>query len=81
MVYLGHVRNQLDDAAGVAPLAVVPRDELDKVGVQGDPSSGVEDGRVRVTHKVGRDDRVVRVAEDALRNSYDSAHAQLRRRE
>ena len=81
MVHLGHVRNQLDDAARVAALVVVPRDGLDKVGVHGDPSSSVEDGRVRVTHKVGRDDRIVRVAEDALRNLYDSAHAQLRRRE
>ena len=45
VVHLGHVRNQLDDAARVTPLVVVPRDELDKVGVQGDPSSSVEDGR------------------------------------
>ena len=53
MVHLGHVRDKLDDTARVAPLVVVPRDELDEVGVQGDASSGVEDGRVRVTHKVG----------------------------
>ena len=81
MVHLGHVRNQLDDTARVAPLAVVPRDELDEVGVQGDTSSGVEDGGVRVTHEVGRDDRIVRIAEDALWYLYDSAPAQLRKRE
>ena len=81
VVHHGHVRNQLDDAAHVAPLVVVPRDELDKVGVQRDPSSSAEDGRVRVTHKVGRDDCIVRVAEDALWNLYDSAPTQLRRRE
>ena len=81
MIHRGHGRNQLDDAARLTPLVVVPRDELDKVGVKGDPSISVEDGRVRVTYKVGRDDRIVRVAEDVLRNLYDSAHAQLRRRE
>ena len=44
VVHLGHVRNKPDDAARVAPLVVVPRDELDEVGVQGYPSGGVEDG-------------------------------------
>ena len=52
MVHLGHMRNQLNDVARVPPLVVIPRDELDKVGVQGDPSSSVEDRRVRVTHEV-----------------------------
>jgi hypothetical protein len=66
VVDFGHVRDQLDNTARVAPLVVVPRDELDEVGVQGDARSGVEDGRVRVSDKVGRDDRVLGVAEDAL---------------
>jgi len=66
-----------DDTARVAPLIVVPRDEPDKVGVEGDASSGVEDGRVRITRKVGRDDCILGVAKDALWNSYALAHVQL----
>jgi len=69
VVHFGHVRNKLDDTKRVAPLIVVPRDELDKVRVEGDASCGVEDRRVRVSHKVSRDNRVVSVAEDALRDS------------
>jgi len=80
VVHFRHVRNKLNNTARVAPLIVVPRDELDKVGVEGDASSGVEDGRMRVTDKVARDDRVFRVAEDALCNSYALAHVQLRMR-
>ena len=79
VVHFGHVRDELDDATRVAPLVVVPRDELGEVGVEGNSSGGVEDRRVRVTHKVGRDDRVVGVAEDALCNSHNLAHGQLRR--
>jgi hypothetical protein len=66
VIYFGHVHNKLDHTARVAPFVVVPRDQFHKVGVEGDPSSGVEDGRVRVTHKVSRDNRVVSVAEDTL---------------
>ena len=80
MVHFRHVHNKLDDTARVAALIVVPQDKLDKVGVEGDAGSGVEDGRVRITHKVGRDDRISRVAEDARCNSYALAHVQLRMR-
>jgi len=46
VVHFGHVRNKFDDTKRVAPLIVVPRDELDKVRVEGDASCGVEDRRV-----------------------------------
>jgi hypothetical protein len=42
---LEHVADQVDDAVAVAPLVVVPRDELDEVVVQGNPGLGVEDAR------------------------------------
>lgn len=42
---LEHVADQVDDAVAVAPLVVVPRDELDEVVVQSDPGLGVEDAR------------------------------------
>jgi len=54
VVHFRDVRDKPDDTARVAPPIVVPRDELDKVGVEGDASSGVVDGQVRVTDKVSR---------------------------
>jgi len=63
---LGDLLNEVKHAVGVAPLVVVPRDELDEVVVERDAGLGVEDGRVRVGDEVGRDDVLVRVREDAL---------------
>mmetsp|Transcript_18044 Transcript_18044/g.56190 ORF Transcript_18044/g.56190 Transcript_18044/m.56190 type:complete len:490 (-) Transcript_18044:63-1532(-) len=60
------VHRQLDKAVRVAPLVVVPRDELDKVAREHDARARVEDGRARVVHEVLRDDLVLRVAHDAL---------------
>lgn len=51
---------------GVTPLVVVPGDQLDEVGVQGDTGLGIEDGGVVVTVQVSGDDVVLGVAEDTL---------------
>jgi hypothetical protein len=42
---LEYVADQVDDAVAVAPLVVVPGDELDEVLVQSDSSLGVKDAR------------------------------------
>ena len=60
-----HLLDQVDDAVRVAPLVVVPRDELDEVVVEGDARLRVDDRRVRVGDEVGRDDVLVGVPEDA----------------
>ena len=39
--------------AGVAPLVVLPDDELDEVGVEHDPGPGVEDAAAGVGLEVG----------------------------
>jgi hypothetical protein len=62
----GDLGGQVDHAVGVAPLVVVPADELEEVLVQLDRRAGVEDRRALVVDEVGRDDLVVGVAEDAL---------------
>ena len=49
---LGHLLDQVDDAVGVAPLVVVPRDDLEEVVVEGNARLGVEDGRVQVRVRV-----------------------------
>ncbi len=43
-VNLGHVKNKVDQSARVAPLVIVPRNELHKVVVQGDTSSDINNG-------------------------------------
>ena len=56
---------EVDEAVGVAPLVVVPGDDLDLVADHlGE--AGVEDARGRVGDDVGGDDRVLGVLEDAL---------------
>ena len=65
-ILLRRVDEEVADTAGVAPLVVVPRDELDEVGVELDSGVGVEDGRVLVADEVGGDNLLVGVADDAL---------------
>jgi len=42
---LEYVADQVDDTVAVAPLVVVPGDELDEVLVQSDSSLGIKDAR------------------------------------
>jgi len=48
---LEHVADQVDHTVAVAPLVVVPRDELDEVVVQSNPGLGIEDARPVETAK------------------------------
>lgn len=66
-VDLGDVHQEVENTTGVAPLVVVPRNELDKVLVQGDTGLGVKDGGAVVTAHVRRDDLVLGVAEYACK--------------
>mmetsp|Transcript_75117 Transcript_75117/g.170110 ORF Transcript_75117/g.170110 Transcript_75117/m.170110 type:complete len:288 (-) Transcript_75117:559-1422(-) len=58
-VHLCHVGNELDETVGVAPLIVVPGDELHKVVVQGDARGLVEDGGELAGNEVRGDDLLV----------------------
>jgi len=62
---LSHVAEEIEDTARVAPLVVIPGDQLDEVLVQADTGLGVEDGRVDVAVQVGGDDLVLGVGEYA----------------
>ncbi len=65
-LHLGQLVDQVDGAAAVAPLVVVPADNLDHVVAdRGSPRTS-EDRAVRITDDVGRDNRVLGVAQDAL---------------
>ena len=61
-----HVADQVDQAGGVAPLVVVPRDNLDEGRHQHDRRAGIEGGGVGGADEVRRDDVVLGVADDAL---------------
>lgn len=58
--------DEVNDTAGVAPLVVIPGDELDEVGVERDTGLSVEDGRVLVAVQVRGDNVILSVREDAL---------------
>ena len=60
-----HARGEVDEPVGVAPLVVVPGDDLDLGLVDHAGQRRVEDRRVRGLDDVGGDDRVLAVGEDA----------------
>jgi hypothetical protein len=60
------VGDQVADTAGVAPLVVVPGDELDEGVAQLDTSLSVEDGGGGVADEVSGDESVLGVLEDTL---------------
>lgn len=64
-INLGDVGDEVKDTAGVAPLVVVPGNQLHKVLVQGDTGLGVEDGGVGVAVHVRRDNVVLGVGQNA----------------
>lgn len=78
---LGDVGQEVQDTAGVTPLVVVPRDQLDEVGVQRDTGLGVEDGRVVVAVHVRGDDIVLGVAQNACKHKLALNHQNNERRE
>lgn len=66
-ILLGGVDEQVADTARVAPLVVVPGDELDKVRVQADTGRSIKDRRVSLADEIRRHDVVLGIADDALR--------------
>src|SRR5919106_1097594 len=63
---LQHLLRQFDAALRVAPLVVVPREDLHELPVDDRGLLGVEDRRVRVGDDVGGDDRVLGVPKDPV---------------
>jgi hypothetical protein len=55
------------------PLIVIPRNELDKVRAQLDPSARVKDGRSSVADEIGGHDLVLRVLDDALVRTFSGS--------
>lgn len=60
------VVDEVAHAAGVAPLVVVPGDELNEVGAQLDSGVGVEDRGGMAADEIGGDDELVGVVDDSL---------------
>jgi hypothetical protein len=60
------VATEVNNSVGVSPFVIVPRNDLDKVGVQGDTSVDVEDGGVGVSNEIGADNFISGVSEDSL---------------
>jgi len=60
------VLDQVDDAAGIAPLVVIPADDLHKGWVQHDASLGVESAGDRASLEVCGNEGLFSVAEVSL---------------
>ena len=56
---------EVQDTAGVAPLIVIPCNELDEVLVEGDTGGGIENAGVIVTIQVSGYERILGVGHDA----------------
>merc|ERR1711862_705776 len=65
-VNLGHVLDEIDNAARVAPLVVVPGHELHERGVQHDARLGVEGAGDGARLEVGGHESLVAVAQESL---------------
>ena len=61
----GHVSDEVRNAVGVAPLVVVPRQELDEGVVKGNTCLGVEDARGGVTVEICGNNLVLGVVDYA----------------
>src|SRR5712692_1378459 len=61
--------DQVDDAAGVSPLVVVPGDDLHQIAVHHLGESRVDDGAVRIAQHVARHHRIGGVFENPLQLS------------
>jgi hypothetical protein len=68
-VDLGHVDEEIEDTAGVAPLIVIPRYELHEVVVEGDTCLGVEDGAMWVTIQITGDEVVFAIGKYSYKMS------------
>ena len=66
MIFPGNVRDKINYTTGVTPFVIVPRDELDKVGIQLDSGLSIKDRRIRVPYEIGGNEVLVSVLEDAL---------------
>jgi len=67
---LGNVNKKINDSARIAPLVVVPGDQLDKVGVQRDTGLGVKDARVGVANEIGGNNFVFGIGHDAFVSAF-----------
>ena len=74
-VLFGNVDQEVADTPRVAPLVIVPGDQLDKVLVQLNAGLGIEDGGRRVADEICRDDLLLGILDDpfvlALGSSLD----------
>ena len=66
MINTEHVLDQIQHLVAVAPLVVVPGNQLDKVGIEHDARFRIENGGTRIAQEIGGNNRVFRIAQNAL---------------
>ena len=68
-ILLGSIDEEVADALRITPLVIVPADELDKVRVQADSCTSIEDRGVGFTNEVRRDHMILSVTDNSLRRA------------
>lgn len=61
-----HVESEVDNSVRVAPFVIVPRNELDEVGVKRNTSLSIEDRASRISGEVLADNFFISVTQDTL---------------
>ena len=61
------MESEIEDSVGVAPLVVVPRNNLVEVIVETNSCLGVENGRSLVVHEILRDNLILGESENSLK--------------
>jgi len=64
------VEGQIEESVGVAPFVIVPGNQLNEVGVEGDTGLSIEDGGSGITNEILGDDFFISVSEDTLQFTF-----------
>ena len=65
---LGDVNTEVKNSVGVSPFVIIPRNNLDEVGIQGDTSLSIENGAVSISNEVRADNFIFSVSKNSLKN-------------
>lgn len=65
-INLGSVDQEVNNTVRVTVFVIVPRNELDEVGVKSNTGSSIENGGFSATDEISRDNGIFSVAEDTL---------------
>ena len=67
-VDLAHVSDQIQNLVAVAPLVIIPGNQLEEVGIQRDAGGGIVDGGAGIRIEIGGNHRILGVAQNPMKS-------------